>query len=57
MRDAKRVEQIIASKDTRPMTRNKLRNESCFLSQIEPKIRRYALEDDDWCKAMEEEIE
>ena len=38
------------------MTRNKLRNESCLLSQIEPKIVRDALEDESWCKAMEEEI-
>ena len=39
------------------MTRNTLRNESCLLSQKEPKTVRDALEDDDWCKAMEEEIE
>ena len=39
------------------MTRKILRNESCLLSKIEPKFVRDALEDDDWCKAMEEEIE
>ena len=39
------------------MTRNKLRSESCLLSQTEPKIVRDALEDDDWYKAMEEEID
>ena len=39
------------------MKRNKLRNESCLLSKIEPKTVRDALEDDGWCKAMEEEIE
>ena len=39
------------------MTRNRLRNESCLLSKIEPKTVRDALQDDDWCKAMEEEIE
>ena len=38
------------------MTRNKLRNESCLLNQKEPKTVRDTLEDDDWCKAMEEEI-
>ena len=41
------AKKIIGSKDVRPMTRKRLRNESCLLSQIEP----------DWYKAMEEEIE
>ena len=50
------TKKIIGNKDARPMTRNRLRNESCFLSQIEPKVVRETLEDDDWCKAMEEEI-
>ena len=39
------------------MTRNRLRSETCFLSKIEPKIVNVALQDNDWCKAMEEEIE
>ena len=39
------------------MTRNRLRNESCLLSKIEPKTVRDSLHYDDWCKAMEEEIE
>ena len=39
------------------MTRNRLRSESCFLSMKEPKIVKDALEDVDWYKAMEEEIE
>ena len=30
--------QIIGHKDARPMTRNKLRNDTCFLSMHEPKI-------------------
>ena len=51
------TEQIIGDKEARPMTRNKLRNESCLLTNIEPKIVKDALQDDDWCKAMEEEIE
>ena len=38
------------------MKRNRLRNESCLLSKIEPKRVTYALQDDDWCKEMEEEI-
>ena len=39
------------------MTRNRLINKSCLLRKIEPKIVRDALQDDDCCKAMEEEIE
>ena len=39
------------------MTRNRLRNESCLLSKFEPKIVFDALQDDDWYKAMEEEID
>ena len=49
--------QIIGDKDARPMTRNKLRNDTCLLSMKEPKSVRDALEDVDWSKAMEEEIE
>ena len=47
---------IIGDKHPRPMTRNRLRNESCLLSKVEPKIVKDALQDDDWFKAMEEEI-
>ena len=50
------VDQIIGDKDARPMTRNRLRSESCLLSMKEPKIVADALEDDDWYKAMEEEF-
>jgi hypothetical protein len=38
------------------MTRNRLKDVSCLLSMKEPKSVRNALEDDDWYKAMEEEI-
>ena len=48
------AEKIISNKDTRPMIGNRIRNESCLLSQTELKIVIDALEDDDWCKAMEE---
>ena len=49
--------QIIGDKDARPMKRKKLRNDTCLLSTQEPKIVKDALEDMDWSKAMEEEIE
>ena len=32
------IDQIIGDKEARPMTRNKLRSETCLLSKIEPKI-------------------
>ena len=50
------VDQIIGDKDAKPMKRNGLRNESCLLSMKEPKTMKDALGDDDWYKAMEEEI-
>ena len=39
------------------MTRNRLRNATCLLSMKEPKTVKDALEDDNWYKAMEEEIQ
>ena len=39
------------------MKRNILRSETCLLRIKEPKTARDALEDDDWYKAMEEEIQ
>ena len=50
-------EQIIGDKNARPMTRNRIRNESCLLRKFEPKTVFDALQDDDWHKAMEEEID
>ena len=39
------------------MKTNILRSETCLLSKIEPKRMSDALQDDDWCTTMEEEIE
>ena len=39
------------------MARNRLRNESCLLSKFKPKTIYDALQDGDWYKAMEEEID
>jgi hypothetical protein len=41
------AEQIIGDKDARPMTRNRLRHESCLISQSKPKTVHGALQDDD----------
>ena len=41
------INQIIGDKDARPMTRNRLRNESCLLSKVEPKSVKDALQDYD----------
>ena len=51
------TDQIIGKKDARPMIINRIRSESCILSIKEPKILKDALENNDQCKAMEEEIE
>ena len=48
---------IIGDKEARPMTRNRITNESCLLSKIESKIVRDALQEDDLYKAIEKEIE
>ena len=39
------------------MTRNRLISETCLLRKIETRIVNDALQDDDWYKAMKEEIE
>ena len=51
------TDQIIGDKGGRPMTRNKLRSETCFLSKVEPKTISEALQDDDWYSSIKEEIE
>ena len=42
------AKQIIRDKDVRPMTRKRLRSDTCFLSMKEPKIVKDTLEYDDW---------
>ena len=51
------TDQIIGDKEARPMTRSRLRSETFFLSKVEPKIIGESLHDDEWYKAMKEEIE
>lgn len=51
------VEQIIGSKEVRPMIRNKLRSETCLLSKIESRTVSESLQDNDWYNEMKEEIE
>ena len=48
--------QIIGDRNARHMTRSRLRSKTCLVSMKEPKIVKEALEDDNWYKAMEEEI-
>ena len=51
------IGQIIGNKEARPMTRNRLRSETCFLRKMEPRIVSEAIQDDDQYNAMKEEIE
>ena len=51
------ADQIIGDKKARPMTRSRIRNETCLLSKIEPRTVSEAIQDDDWYNAMKEEIE
>ena len=41
------IDQIIGDKGAKPMTRNKLRSETCLLSKVEPRKVSEALRDDD----------
>ena len=50
------ADQIIEDKEARPMTRSRLRSETCLLSKMEPRTISEALQDDDWYNAMKEEI-
>ena len=49
--------QIIGNKEARPITRSRLRSETCLLNKMEPRIVSEALQDDDWYNAMKEEVE
>lgn len=48
---------IIGDKDAQVMTRNKLRENTCLISKLEPRRVKEALNNEDWMKAMTEEIE
>ena len=48
-------EKIIGSKDKDVMTRNKVNEEICLRSQVEPKCIDEAIKDDHWIREMEEE--
>lgn len=48
---------IIGDKNVVVLTRRKTRESTCLLSKIEPKIAKEALKDEDWIKAMDEEME
>ena len=51
------VVQIIRDKDTRPIERKKLRNDTCLFSMHDHKKMKDVLEDVDCSEAMKEEIE
>ena len=51
------ADQIIGDKEARPMTRSRLRSETCLLKKMEPRIVSEAIQDDDWYNAMKEQIE
>ena len=49
--------QIIGSKDKGVMTRSKINEELCLISQVEPKSADEAVKDDHWMQAMKEELD
>ena len=50
-------EQIIGSKDKGIMTRNKINEEICLISQVEPKCIDEVVKDNHWIQAMKEELD
>ena len=48
---------IIGGKEKGVMTRRKINEELCLISQVEPKTTYEAIKDDHWIKAMEEELQ
>ena len=51
------IDQIIGSKEKGVMTRRKINEELCLISQVEPKRVDEAIKDDHWIRAMEEELQ
>ena len=51
------LEQIIKSRDKGVMTRSRINEEICLISQVEPKITYEATKDNHWMKAMKEELD
>ena len=51
------VDQIIGSKEKGVMTKRKINEELCLISQVEPKIIDEVVKDDYWMKEMKEELD
>ena len=51
------VDQIIGSKEKIVMTRSRINEELCLISQVEPKSAVEATKDNHWMKAMKEELD
>ena len=51
------VEKIVGNKDARPMRTRRSRSGTCLVSEVEPKIVKETLDNEDWITAMNEEID
>ena len=51
------ADQKIGSKERGVMTRSRINEALCLISQVEPKSVEEAIKDDQWIKAMEEELQ
>ena len=51
------IEKIIGDKDARPMTRRRSTSGTCLASEVEQKIVKEALDNEDWIIVMNEEID
>ena len=51
------VDQIVGSKEKGVMTRNRVHDELCLISQVEPKSADDSCKDDHWIQAMKEQLD
>ena len=51
------IDQIIGSKEKGVITRSRINEELCLISQVEPKSLDEATKDSHWMKAMKEELD
>ena len=51
------AKQIIGSKDKGVMTRSRINEELCLISQVEPRSANEVAKDNHWMKAMKEELD
>ena len=57
MRGHHKPDQIVGDKDLGVMTRSKLKNDTCLLCEFKSRTVKDALENEDWIRLMNEDID